>query len=128
MKTEVISNSELYFEHKLWKRELLFWKDELNSFKNRLDELVNRWTNKDVLIQLEHYQNQFIIHENKIIELRQIIDAHEINIAENSKKDKDILNMELVKKHIECRNHLETERHMYNELKKDFFRFLSKYM
>ena len=29
IKNEVIFNSDLYFEHKQWRRELFFWEDEL---------------------------------------------------------------------------------------------------
>ena len=128
MKTDVIFNSDLYFEHKLWRRELFFWEDELRSFKIRLGELVNRSTDKNMLAQLEHYQNQFMIHENKINELQDDINVHETNIASYSKKGENVLDTILVKKHIEFRNHIETQRHIYSDLKKEFFHFLSKYM
>ncbi|WP_372793981.1 hypothetical protein, partial [Lutibacter sp.] len=128
MKTEIIFNSDLYFEHKLWKGELLFWEDELKSFKNRLEELVNLWTDKSMLAQLEHYQNQFLIHEKTINELQECISAHEINIAAHSKKGEEILDTMLVKKHIECRNKMEVQRHIYGDLKNEFFKFLTKYM
>ncbi|WP_372767653.1 hypothetical protein [Lutibacter sp.] len=128
MEKEVIFNSDLHFEHKQWRRELFFWEDELRSFNNRLNELVLRWTKKDVLAQFEHYQNQFIIHENTIKELEDHINLHETNIAEHTKKGEDVLNQELVKNHIEYRNRMEIERNLYNNLKKEFFRYLSEYM
>lgn len=128
IKNEVIFNSDLYFEHKQWRRELFFWEDELRSFQNRLNELVNRWTDKSMLAQLEHYQNQFIIHKNRINELQEAINIHETNIAAHSKKGKDILDTLLVKKHIEFRNKMEVQRHIFGDLKKEFFKFLSEYM
>lgn len=128
MKNEIIFNSDLYFEHKQWRRELFFWEDELRSFKNRLDELVKRWTDNNMLAQLEHYQNQFIIQENVINDLQDEIHIHEINIANHSKNGKDVLEIEFVQKHIEFRNHMETQRTIYNNLKQEFYRFLSEYM
>jgi hypothetical protein len=128
MEREVIFNSDLHFEHKQWRRELLFWEDELKSLRNRLDELAIRWTDKEVLAQLEHYQNQFIIQENAINELDNHINLHETNIAEHTKKGEDVLNQQLVKDHIEFRNHMDTQRNLYSDLKKEFFRFLSEYM
>ncbi|HSQ47406.1 MAG TPA: hypothetical protein VLM44_10880 [Lutibacter sp.] len=128
MERDVIFNSDLHFEHKQWRRELLFWEDELKSLQNRLNELVLRWTDKEVLAQLEHYQNQFIIQENAIDELEDHINLHEINISEQLKKGKDVLDVQMVKKHIELRNHMDTQRNLYSELKGNFFRFLSKYM
>jgi len=128
MERDVIFNSDLHFEHQQWRRELLFWEDELKSLQNRLNELVLRWTDKEVLAQLEHYQNQFIIQENAIDELEDHINLHEINISEQLKKGKDVLDVQMVKKHIELRNHMDTQRNLYSELKGNFFRFLSKYI
>jgi len=63
-----------------------------------------------------------------INELLDDINLHEINISEHSKKGEDVLDTSVVKKHIEFRNHMDTQRRIYNELKKEFFRFLSEYM
>ena len=128
METKVIYNSDLHFEHKQWRSELAFWEDELKSFKNRLEELVNRWTDKEVLAQLEHYQNAFIRHGEVIDTLQHDINVHETDMSNHDIKDEDVLNTALVKKHVEFRNRMEIQRHIYADLKKEFFRFLSKYM
>lgn len=126
--TEVIYNENLHFEHTLWKSELSFWNDELKTFENRLSELVTRWTDKEVLAQLEHYQNEFILHGGVIENLQETIEEHEANIAGHSKKGDESLDVALTKKHIEFREKMETQRQIYADLKKEFFRFLSKYM
>jgi len=128
MKNELIFNSDLHFEHNQWKRELFFWEDELKSFQNRLEELVKRWTKKEMLVQLEHYQNQFTLQNEVINTLQEDIHIHEISIAAASKKGKDLLDTALVKKHIEFRNRMEVQRNIYRDLKKEFFKFLTKYM
>lgn len=128
METEVIYNSDLHFEHILWNRELSFWEDELKSFNKRLEELVMRWNDKKVLAELEHYQNEFILHDKRIDELQEAIEVHEIRIAGLSKTDMNVLDTKLVKKHLEIRNQMETQRQIYADLKKEFFRFLSKYL
>ena len=128
METAVIFNSDLHFEHKQWRRELFFWEDELKSFQNRLKELLKRWTDTKMLAQLEHYQNQFIIQEEVINQFQDEIFLHETNIAAHYKKGEDVLNEDLVKKHIEFRNHMEVQRNIYTNLKKEFYRFLSEYM
>lgn len=128
MEKEIIYNSNLHFEHEQWRRELFFWEDELKTFKNRLSELVMRYTSKDVLALLEHYQNQFILHGGIIDDLLEDIEVHETQIAGQSMEGKDVLDTVLVKKHLEFRNRMETQRQIYADLKKDFFRFLSKYM
>ena len=128
METQVLYNSDLHFEHVQWNRELSFWEDELKSFKKRLEELVTRWTDKTVLAQLEHYQNEFILHDAIIDKLQEAIEAHEARIAGISKTEKDVLDAQYVKKHLEFRNKMETQRQIYADLKKEFFKFLTKYM
>lgn len=124
METTVINNSDLHFEHKLWESELAFWTDELKSFKNRLSELVTRWTDKEVLAQLEHFQNQFMIHGNVIEEIQETINKHEMNISQHNES----MNVPMVQTHTDIREKMETQRQIYADLKKDFFQFLSKYM
>ena len=128
MEKELIFNSNMHFEHVQWRRELFFWEDELKSFKNRLSELVIRYTAKDVLAKLEHYQNEFILHGGVRDDFLEDIEAHEIRIAAQTKAGQDVLDTVLVKKHLEFRNRMETQRRIYGELKKDFYRFLTDYM
>ncbi len=128
METEVIYNSNLHFEHEQWKGELFFWKDELKSFNNRLSELVTRWTKQEVLKQLEHFQNEFILHGGVIDDLLETIENHDTRIAAQSKSGMEVMDTQLVKKHFEFRDRMETQRLIYADLKKEFFKFLTKYM
>lgn len=127
-KTEVLFNEDLHFEHKQWQSELTFWEDELKSFNNRLNELINRWTKREVNVQLEHYQNEFILHGKVIDQLQEAIEKHEIRIAGQTQVGQDALDTVMTKKHLEFRNKMETQRQIYANLKKAFFHFLSKYM
>lgn len=128
MKKELIYNADLHFEHILWTKELDFWEDELKSFNNRLDELVKRWTNPSVLAQIEKFQNQFMIHENAMNTMKNQIAMHESNIAEHYKNNEDVLNKHMVNKHLMIREQMETQRNIYQALKKEFFQFMTKYM
>jgi len=128
METQVVYNSDLHFEHRLWKNELLFWRDEIKSFQNRLDELITRWTKKEVIKELSQFQNKFIIHNNKINEFLDEIDAHELNIAKHYEIHQNVIDVPDLKSHNEFRLKIEKERGIYGQLKKEFFKFLSKYM
>ncbi len=125
---EVVYDENLHFEHQNWKSELDFWKDELKTFNNRLSELVTRYTSKEVLKQLEHYQNEFALHNGVIQDLQETIEEHEASIAGHSQKDNESMDVALVKTHMDFRDKMETQRKIYADLKKEFFRFLSKYM
>ena len=128
MEKEIIYNSNMHFEHEQWKGELAFWKQELLFFNNKLSELVTRWTNKDVLAQLEHYQNEFILHGGVIEDLQETIEKHETRIAAQSKEGEDAIDVRLAEQHVAFRDKMETQREIYANLKKEFFRFLEKYM
>tara|TARA_R110000868_G_scaffold136879_1_gene350023 strand:+ start:542 stop:952 length:411 start_codon:yes stop_codon:yes gene_type:complete len=128
MEKEIIYNSNLHFEHEMWRRELLFWKDELVFFNNRLSELVTRWTKKEFLVKLEHFQNEFILHGGVIEDLLEAIEIHETRLAGQDLKSHDAMDTIMVKKHIEFREKMEIQEQIYADLKKDFFRFLTKYL
>jgi hypothetical protein len=128
METKTIYNSDLHFEHQQWNKELAFWKDELKSFQNRLDELVIRWTDHEVLAKLDQFQNHFNIHKNKIDEFKENIHAHELNISKHFEANKNAIDRVHFKQHSKFREQIETQRDIYNDLKKRFFKFLSKYM
>ncbi len=128
MKTPVVFNSDLHFEHVQWKSELSFWEDEIKTFKHRLEELVVRWTDEDVLKQLEHFQNEFVMHGEVIDQLQHDINAHESEMNALSMTDDTSMNTAYTKSHFAFREKMETQREIYAKLKKDFYRFLSKYM
>lgn len=52
-----------------------FYRDEITVFEHRLEELVAKNTNKDILAQAEHFQNQFILQKERMDEL-----DHEANL------------------------------------------------
>ena len=128
VKKELIFNTDLHFEHEYWSRELNFWEDELDSFQNRLDELVIRWTDNDVLAQIEKFQNKLLIQYEVINSIKNRIEMHEANMASHSMKNQDSLNKDLVKKHLVIRERMEEQRDQMSLLKKDLFKFLTKYM
>lgn len=128
METQVIYNSDLHFEHERWRSELFFWKDEMKSFTHRLEELVRRWTDKDMLAQLEHFQNEFILHEGRINGFLEGIESHEHRIAGQSMAGDDSMDRSMVQRHLELREEMGTQREIFHNLKKEFFKFLTKYL
>lgn len=128
MNTQVIFNEDLHLEHKQWNMELNFWRDELKTFNNRLDELVQKWTEVEVLANLDHFQNQFLIHRTKIMEMKERIESHEINMSRHYEANENVMDRFEFKNHLAFREDIETEREMYHELKKEFYRFLTKLM
>ena len=61
MKTEKIYTQ--YNENKEWTSNLSFYKDEIKIMENRLVEITSKNTSKEILAQVEHFQNQLIIQK-----------------------------------------------------------------
>jgi len=128
MKTPVIYNSDLHFEHLLWKNELLFWKDEIKTFQNRLVEIEDRWTDENILKELGQFKDSFIAHKKHVEDYLEEISGHELNIAKHYEIHVNVIDIPDLKRHEEIREIMETERGIYHELKDEFFKFISKYM
>jgi len=59
----------LHLENELWKKELVFYKDELQILEKYLFEVNNKNVSKDARAEVEHYQNQLILHKEVMDEL-----------------------------------------------------------
>ena len=81
-----------------------------------------------VLAEVEKFQNKFLIHENTIDRMKEDILMHETNMAEHFRMNEDVLDRKMVKKHLKFRDDMDDQRKIYHDLKKDFFKFLTRYM
>ena len=126
MKTEKIYTQ--HEENKEWMNSLLFYRDEIKIMKGRIAEIASKNSSKDILAQVEHFQNQLIIQNNQIDVLK-----HEINL------DNDAINNEIKKNHTAV-DHRNIEDHSvlrdgissfektFGTLKAELNVFLSKWM
>lgn len=128
MDTKVVYNEDLHFEHEQWKRELAFWEDELLTFKHRLEEMFKKWTNKESLSKLDYFENRFKIHEDKIHAFKQRIYSHELNMSRHYEAGENVIDRVSYEYHLEFRDQIQVQRDMYNNLKKEFFNFLTAQM
>lgn len=71
MKTSV---NALHHLNNDWIKELTFYKDELKVLQNRLGEVATKNTSQEVLAQVEHFQNRFIILNQQADNLK-----HDVN-------------------------------------------------
>ena len=51
--------NSIHYQATDWLKELKFYSDDLNMLTERLDEVAGKNTNKDVMKQVEHFQNNF---------------------------------------------------------------------
>ena len=128
MDNKVIFNSDLHFEHLQWIKELLFWIDEIKSFQNRLEEIFQKWTDSMVLAELGQFRNNFKVHLKKINKYLAAIQEHEHDMANHFKENENVIDRVHLKHHESFRDKMDAQRLRYNELKHNYYKFLSKYM
>lgn len=119
---------DLHFEHQRWTRELEFFRDEIHSFRARLDEVANRYTNNDVLRELDQFSNKFLIQEKAIHDLKQEVENNELALARHARLHPVAIDHVLFDDHNPLRERFMKTRVMLNELKSEFFKYLSKWM
>lgn len=120
--------SDLHFEHVQWLSELRFWEDEIKSFTKRLGEVVERYTSNDVRGKIEHFQNQFILHDEVIDMLKKDVKNHEKQLANIAEEHPVAINRVHFDDHTELRDRMDTQRSIYGDLKSNYYRFLTEMM
>lgn len=128
METPILYKSHMQFEHQQWKREIAFWTEELKPFNNRLSELNTHWENKKGLFQIAYYKNKFVLQGVATEDLLETIEQRESQVPLQSEVGTIISDTQLSKGHIEFRNRMNTQRELYAELKRNFFKFFDKYV
>jgi len=120
--------SDLHFEHRQWTSELKFWEEEIASFRKRLGEVVVRYTSNEIRASIEHFQNQFILHDEVIDKLKKEVKSHEKMVAQTAEERPVAIDRVKFDDHTELREKIDTQRNIYGELKSEYFSFLSKTM
>jgi Asp-tRNA(Asn)/Glu-tRNA(Gln) amidotransferase C subunit len=117
---------ELHTEHITYLSTLAFAKDEIKTFNNRLSEIVTANTKKEILAQVEHFQNQFIRHNEVIDELKHEVHECETRIAKIAESNNVATDHKKVDDHADLRDQMDTFSHIFSELKNEFKSFLEK--
>jgi len=73
-------------ENLSWSRSLEFFKQENAHLKDRLTQVVDKTSDRNFLAQAEHFQNQFIIKDEFIDELKHDVNEQARMIKDYSKK------------------------------------------
>ena len=126
MKTEKIYTQ--HEDNKEWANSLSFYKSEIKIMENRLGEIVLKNTSKEILAQVEHFQNQLIIQKDHLDRVN-----HDINISNDTinaevAKNPTAIDHRNIADHESLRNSFKSFETGFNSLKKEQNVFLSKYL
>ncbi|MBS1764448.1 MAG: hypothetical protein JSS90_05735 [Bacteroidetes bacterium] len=113
-----------------WLKALDFYKNELRFWRKHLSHVVISNTNKDILREAEHFQNQVIIQEDQIDiirhdvkQLENVMDEEFALVNKGGKISQNTIDMES-----SLRDRMKVFEHLYVDLKHDYYTFLRKYM
>lgn len=128
MKEKAIFIGDLHFEHEMWKRELNFCEDELKFLTKRLEETAFLHDEeKDMLREVEHFQNQFIVQKQNVDQFKHDINTKENQLATFAKEHPVAINHIHFMDHAKLRDNMEGFAKNYNNLKQEFRGFVAKW-
>jgi hypothetical protein len=129
MITETISpTSNISAEHSSWLRGIDFYEDEVKIMRRRLADISNKNTAREVKKRVEQFQNQFKVHEEQLHKLKHAVSGHAKNIDSDLIAHHGQLERTTVAEHDTMREDYVNTEKLFNEMRHDFNRFLSKYL
>ena len=125
MTNSYISKLDQYrFEHLTWERMLDFFKQENAFLKTRLSQVLDRKIDSEFLALAEQFQNQFIIKDDFIDELKHDIHEMERAVKESTVIMKIVPDIKVETKHNKLRNEMEYLEKNFAQLKNEFNKYL----
>ncbi len=115
-------------EHVEWMSKLSFYADEILVLKSRLSEIAGKNNDQEVLAQVEHFQNQFIIQKNNIDEIKHAITIDEDHLIQEINKNPVAVDHRKMPYHAEEKDAVESFEKNFNELREEFKHFAAKWM
>lgn len=117
-----VSIDQFHEELQSWKHELSSFKQEIRNFEQHLMNMSNKNLPKDLLAQVEHFQNSFICQKEVIDKLRHDLPDSRHKVEHVFKKLYDS-SIDGSRTHDVLRDRMDTFRRIYDDVKEDFQRF-----
>jgi hypothetical protein len=96
--------------------------------QKRLEEIAADNTGKAVAQQIEHFQNQFLIHSNYLDEIKHRIKIDIRKIGQQLHKTHVFVTEEAAVEYDNVNEQYITEEKIFNDLRHEFNRFAAKWM
>ena len=124
--SEYFSN-DLRYDHNIWENELNFYKKELGIFESRLVEMLNRKPSRELLRELEQYQNQFIRQKDVVDNVNHKIHLYDDELKGIPAEIMLTIDSNEIAKHKELESDIRITRKLYFELRDRFSSYLEKF-
>jgi hypothetical protein len=128
MKNTKVHIQDLHDDHAMWINELGFFNQQLDFFKRRLEEVVQRYTNNDILKEVEFFQNQFIIQKEVLQTLMHHFKVEEQKLSNLAIQHPVAIDRVLFEDHPTERDKMKQFVTIYQDLRDKYLLFLERYM
>lgn len=124
-----ISISHITNRHNDWLRAISFYTDEIGVLKKRLTEVAGKNTDAGMLRQVEHYENQLQIRNDRLERLEHDIRRHLTDLSRQAANaGAGYVDGNLPQQHERLEEEYLQEESVINKLRYDFNRFAAHWM
>lgn len=115
-------------DHSTWLKELDFYNEELSLLEKRLLEIADKNNGKEVMAEVEHFQNQFIVQRNNIDELKHEVNLYVEKLGKDAQQHGGRMETAMIAEHTALHEKYEDFERVMNILRHEFNEYLSKWM
>lgn len=115
-------------ENTEWISKLDFYKDEIAILKGRLEEITSKNNAPEVLSQVEHFQNQWIVQRNNIDEISHQVKANEASLLKEINSNPVAVDHRKTEYHAQEQDLVNSFEKNFNDLRQEFNTFSAKWM
>lgn len=109
-------------------RGIEFYRQELDILQERLQEVAADNSADEVQKQVEHFQNQFLIHGNFLKELEHDIHVNDQDIEAELSLNDNTVSAAVAAEHSRIKERYVQEEKIFNDLRHEFNRFAADWM
>jgi uncharacterized coiled-coil protein SlyX len=109
-------------------RGLIFYKEEIKILQDRLEEVSSRNNSFEARQGIEHFQNQFVMHQNNIDELKHNINLLVEKMAKDAMQHGGRIEKEDVNEEEKLNDEFVMLEKVIKDMRREFNVFLSKWM
>lgn len=118
--------AQLSRECNAWRETLRSDRASVSELDTRLQEMAGNYTHEDVLIEIDHFHNQFYIQQLNIHDLKHAIRSHQQQIDAEMQNHHGQVNEDTINDHEKLYDNFQQLEHTLKDLKQDFTVFIDR--
>lgn len=119
---------DLHAEYAEWNNRLKFYRDEWQILNNRLAEVAEKNNAFEVRAEIEHFQNQLILHDEQLDILTHKLNEAGKKIEENIRQNPTASDHRKMSEEAGLREEVQAFEQIFGDLRSSMSRFFSKWI